>query len=221
MITSCCPDKGVVCVRMKTHSNCCVSNAGDSPFSTTKEQEGVKVGGWTKTSIPKIPFPAPNRNKNLIFMDHQKKEPPNSMVPKVAETTPTVALKGVLLSQGGVCGSLQFLCSQRLLVVAVLQTFQPTAPLPMFVSLFLAVHMHVTCLYGIPMSYTSVSYTSKCHASMPHKHGLRSVWFHVILFRVSRHLAFSLHCLYGVRVVSALRAWVGLGGDSMCRFAVV
>ena len=35
--------------------------------------------------IPLKPFPASNHRKNGI-MDHQKMEPPNSTVPKVAET---------------------------------------------------------------------------------------------------------------------------------------
>ena len=59
------------------------------------------MDGMAATNIPKKPYPAPNHSKNLIFMDHQKKEPPNSTVPKVAETTPPVALTRTLLSQGG------------------------------------------------------------------------------------------------------------------------
>ena len=37
--------------------------------------------------------------KKSIFMDHQKMEAPNSAIPKVAETTPTVALTRAILSQ--------------------------------------------------------------------------------------------------------------------------
>ena len=35
-------------------------------------------------SIPKMPSPASHYKTKLTFMDHQKKEPPNYMVPKVA-----------------------------------------------------------------------------------------------------------------------------------------
>ena len=38
--------------------------------------------------------------KNVIFMHHQKMEPPDSTVAKSAETIPTVALTRALLSQG-------------------------------------------------------------------------------------------------------------------------
>ena len=62
----------------------------------------MKMGGMAATNIPKIPSPASNHRKCVIFMDHQKMEPPNFTVPKVAETTPTVALTRVLLWQGGV-----------------------------------------------------------------------------------------------------------------------
>ena len=65
-----------------TGSDRCIVNVGNSPISTSKGQEGVKVGGRTVISIPKIPSPAPND----IFMDHQKMEPSNPTVPKVAET---------------------------------------------------------------------------------------------------------------------------------------
>jgi hypothetical protein len=60
--------------------------SGDSRISTSKGQKHVKLGGRTATNIPHIPSPTSNHRKNLIFMDHQKKEPPNPMVPKVAET---------------------------------------------------------------------------------------------------------------------------------------
>ena len=48
--------------------------------------KGGATSGRTETSIPKIPSPAPNHRKKWIFLDNQKMEPPNSMVPKVAET---------------------------------------------------------------------------------------------------------------------------------------
>ena len=70
----------------------------------------MTVGDKTATNIPKIPSPVSNHRKNLIFMD-QKKELPNSMVPKVGETTPTFALTRALLSQRGM-GSCPF-CSHR------------------------------------------------------------------------------------------------------------
>ena len=59
------------------------------------------MGGRAATNIPQKPSPTSNHQKNVTFMDHQKMEPPNSTVPKVAETTPTVALTRALLSQGG------------------------------------------------------------------------------------------------------------------------
>ena len=48
----------------------------------------MKVGGRIATNVPKIPSPASNQGRNLIFMDHQKKEVPNSMAPKVVVTPP-------------------------------------------------------------------------------------------------------------------------------------
>ena len=45
-------------------------------------------------SIP--PLPAPNHKKTLVFTDSHKMEPPNSMVPKVVETTqPIKVLRAV------------------------------------------------------------------------------------------------------------------------------
>ena len=43
----------------------------------------------------------PNHQKYLMVLDNQKMEPPNSIVPKVAETTPPVVLTPPRLSQGG------------------------------------------------------------------------------------------------------------------------
>ena len=63
-------------------------------------QRMLKKGGRTAVGIPRIPSPSPNHRKNFIFMGQQKKEPPNSMVPKGAETTPTVAPTRALLLQG-------------------------------------------------------------------------------------------------------------------------
>ena len=57
---------------------------GDSPISTSKGKERVKVDGRAATNIPKRPPPAPKHGKYVIFMDHQKKEPSNSTAPKVA-----------------------------------------------------------------------------------------------------------------------------------------
>ena len=66
---------------------------------------GAKSGG-TAISIPQTPSQAPNRSKNLIFMDNQKMELPNSMVP--LRTTPPVVLTSTLFSQRA--GSTLFLC---------------------------------------------------------------------------------------------------------------
>ena len=52
-----------------------------------------KLYGRTASNIPEIPTPTSNHREILIFMDHQKKEPPSS-IPKGAETTPTVPLAG-------------------------------------------------------------------------------------------------------------------------------
>ena len=60
-----------------------------------------KVDARTATNIPEIPSPPSSHGKNLVVMDHQKKEPPNSTVPKFAETTPDVTLTRGLLPQGG------------------------------------------------------------------------------------------------------------------------
>ena len=52
-------------------------------------------------------YPQPKLEENLIFMDHQKKELPNSMMQKVVDATPTVALTRVLLSQGAMMSGFQ------------------------------------------------------------------------------------------------------------------
>ena len=59
----------------------------------------MKLHCRTATNIPKI-------RKKLIFTEkgkrNQKKEPPNSTISKVVETTPTVALiRAMLLQKGG------------------------------------------------------------------------------------------------------------------------
>ena len=59
-----------------------------------REGQGSNQHPYNTTPQPQI------TKKNVIFMDHQKKGPPNSTCPKIAETTPTVALTRVLLSQG-------------------------------------------------------------------------------------------------------------------------
>ena len=80
------------------------------------------MGGRTAISIPTIPSPAslqyhpqhpyntipsPQSQKHLVFVDNHKKEPPNSMLQKVAETTPAVALTRVLLVQGALALALE------------------------------------------------------------------------------------------------------------------
>ena len=62
------------------------------------------MGGRAAANIPKMPSAASNHRKNVIFMDHfwWSMEPPNSAVPKVAETAPPVTLTRATLSQGGV-----------------------------------------------------------------------------------------------------------------------
>ena len=74
---------------------------GKSQIPTKGQEGGGKLDGRTATNIPKIPSPASNHRKNWIFMDHQKKEPPNSTVPKFAEPTPAVALTRAVLAHAG------------------------------------------------------------------------------------------------------------------------
>ena len=76
-------------------------SSGDSPISTAKEQERVRVDGRTATNTPKMPSPGSNHQEKSIFMDHQEKEPPNSIVSKFADTTRAVALLRALRSQKG------------------------------------------------------------------------------------------------------------------------
>ena len=76
------------------------------------------MGGRTAISIPKIPSPAQNHQKTLIFMDNHKKGATKLHGSKMcmkscgnmsaflgparcAETTPTVVLTKALFSQGG------------------------------------------------------------------------------------------------------------------------
>ena len=42
------------------------------------------MGESTAISISKIPFPAPNHKKSLVFMDNHKKGPQNSIVSSTA-----------------------------------------------------------------------------------------------------------------------------------------
>ena len=51
----------------------------------------------TVISISKIPSPAPNHRKNLIVTNHQKQEPPNSMVSKIVSCSD----QGVVLVRAG------------------------------------------------------------------------------------------------------------------------
>ena len=61
-----------------------------------------------------------NQNKTLVLIDNQKKEPPNSMVPKISKKTPTAVLNRALFPQGGGGGrSLCYIkCIRRVLGVA-------------------------------------------------------------------------------------------------------
>ena len=69
-------------------------------------------GGWgLEGSVPKTKLqtvdalrdrPAPNHGSHPIFTDRLEKDPPNSMVPQVAETTPRAVLtRGVFLANVG------------------------------------------------------------------------------------------------------------------------
>ena len=60
------------------------------------------MGGRTAGSIPKRPPPAPSNQKTRSSQTTRHKDPPNSTVPKVVETTPRVALTGAaVLAKGG------------------------------------------------------------------------------------------------------------------------
>ena len=59
----------------------------------------MELGGRAKISIPELPSPAPNRRKHLMFQGHQKKEPPNSMIPKKSgNNTNCCSDKGIALA---------------------------------------------------------------------------------------------------------------------------
>ena len=73
-------------------------SSGDPPIPTPKGQE---AGGRAAIGNPKVPDPAPDHQTHLVFTDKHKKQPPNSTVPKLVETTPNVVLTRALLSQGG------------------------------------------------------------------------------------------------------------------------
>ena len=45
-------------------------SSGESPISTFKGQERVKMGGTTATNIPKLSSPASNHRKNMILLHH-------------------------------------------------------------------------------------------------------------------------------------------------------
>ena len=64
-----------------------------------------QFSGYPVISIPNIPSPAPNQPKNLIFME----------IPKIAATTPRIALTSASSSQGGALG-----CHARILVQPVM-----------------------------------------------------------------------------------------------------
>ena len=61
--------------------------------------EDQACGGVWRDSNRHPQSTAPHRQKNLLFTDHQKMGPPNSMVPKVAETAPRVLFRRGLFSQ--------------------------------------------------------------------------------------------------------------------------
>ena len=65
----------------------------------------MELGGRTAISIHSIPSPAP-KQKNKSFVDHQKKEPPNSTATKVAETKQPIKVlhpvrTGAIFGRGG------------------------------------------------------------------------------------------------------------------------
>ena len=111
---SCSSNNGVGCaLREKTQAaKQCIIEAQRAMSTEVHPSHALKGGaksGRTVISIPKIPSPAPNHRKNLILnLINQKREPPNSEVPKVADTTPCVVLTRAMSSQrerGGGRGS--------------------------------------------------------------------------------------------------------------------
>ena len=68
--TSGCSDKRVVCARrgktqVVTIASSMYQSSGNSPVSTPKGQERVKVGGRAATNIPQIPSPSPKSPEKL------------------------------------------------------------------------------------------------------------------------------------------------------------
>jgi hypothetical protein len=66
----------------------------------THALKGAAKSGRTAILMPEISSPTPNHRKNLTFIDGQETGPRNSMVPKVAETTPHVVPTRALFLQG-------------------------------------------------------------------------------------------------------------------------
>ena len=63
--------------------------------------KGGSTSSRTEGGIPKIQSPAPNHRKNWISLDNQNMELPNSMIPKIAKTTPTIVLTRGCSRKGG------------------------------------------------------------------------------------------------------------------------
>ena len=62
---------------------------------------GGAKSGRTVISLPEMPSPAPNHRENSIFTGQQKTEPPSSMIPQIAATTPHVVRQGRCCWKGG------------------------------------------------------------------------------------------------------------------------
>ena len=101
--TSCGSDKGVVRAQFTScgtiHEASSKSEARGQNGARGIQRSGNKKGERKRHSTFKSQ--TPNHQKYLMVLDNQKMEPPNSMVPKVAETTPPVVLTPPRLSQGG------------------------------------------------------------------------------------------------------------------------
>ena len=78
---SCCSDRGVIDGHPERHKQQhYLSGRSLSDILHAWTARRVASSGRTASSIPQTPSPAPNRRENVVFMDHQKMEPPNSTV---------------------------------------------------------------------------------------------------------------------------------------------
>ena len=76
----------------------CTSPQGIPQSPPPKDKKGCKWVAGQQSSVS-LNYTAPLHKKTFGLMDPHKTEPPNSMVPKAADTTPTIILTRALFSQ--------------------------------------------------------------------------------------------------------------------------